>query len=165
MKPDISGESMQHAPDIAVRAATPDDLPEMTEMGRRFFAQSSLAKFAEFDVPSFETAMTEFMATEHVSVVAHDAHMAGMACALAYPAWYNSAHVTAQELFWWVEPQYRGWSPAGRLLLDRMEQWAKGRGAETFSMGATETLRPEALEAFYRRRGYAPLERLFTKRL
>ena len=88
----------------------------------------------------------------------------GMAGAMAYPCWFNNAHLTAQELFWWVEPEFRGGS-MGAALKSGLEDWGCSKGCLTMEMGALEASRPGALARLYKRDGYGPKEAIFCKRL
>lgn len=63
---------------------------------------------------------------------------------------------TASELFWWVEPEYRG---LGVRLLKRGEQWAREMGAQQVHMIAPT---PEVGQ-LYTRLGYDYLESAYHK--
>lgn len=86
----------------------------------------------------------------------------GMAGVLVYPAYFNAAQISAQELFWWVDPQARG-TGAGRMLLDALEAHARERGAHTLTMIALDDVDGERVANLYRSQGYRPLERNFVK--
>jgi GNAT superfamily N-acetyltransferase len=83
---------------------------------------------------------------------------------MAYPVWFDNEHLTAQEVFWWVEPQHRG-GFLGTELRQGLEDWACNKGCLTMEMGALEALRPEVLTALYARKGFDAKERTFIKRL
>lgn len=67
-----------------------------------------------------------------------------------------TGEVTATELFWWVEPEYRG---SGVRLLKRGEHWAREAGARQLHMIA-----PTAeVGQLYERLGFGYLEAAYQK--
>lgn len=88
----------------------------------------------------------------------------GMAAAIAYPQYFNTSRVAAQELFWWVDENARG-SGAGRELMRALESWARDKGADTMMMVALDDLNGDAVAKMYANSGYKPLERNFVKAL
>lgn len=149
-----------------IRPAVISDLPRLEDMGAKFFDATGFDKWFQWNPHSFAKAIEHFLADENAVVLVADGPegAVAMAAALAYPSWLDKDHLTAQDLFWWVEPPFRGGPLAGHLL-GRLEDWARGKGCSTMEMGAIETLRPDVLAAFYARKGYAPKERLFCKGL
>lgn len=146
-----------------IRAATLDDIPSMVDMGRHFFEASGYADITRYDAESFAQTLTRAMdSTDAVFLVVEKDHLVGMAGALLYPFYFNLTHRTAQELFWWVEPEHRG---VGSALFDAMTAEIQKRGAESLSMVALETLEPEKVGAFYQKRGFRPSERSFIRSL
>ena len=135
-------------------------------MGTRFFAASGLDRWFSYRPRNFSQVCANFMdSNQAVILVGEGKKVAvGMAAALAYPCWFDAGHLTAQELFWWVEPEYRG-AAVGKELRNGLEDWACERGCLTMEMGALEAARPEALAHLYARKGYGAKERIFVKRL
>lgn len=146
-----------------IRPGLPEHMPRLIEMGRAFFAASALARVAEFDDGSFVETVEGFSAVDALYVAEHGAGIVGMIGALVYPAWFNKRHLTGQELFWWVDPEWRG-RGHGMALYRRLMERIEAQRLASFTMGSTETLKPAALARFYRREGYVPTERLFAKR-
>lgn len=140
-----------------------DDMLRLVEMGRAFFAASALAHVAEFDDDSFIATLKGFSDADTLLVAVSGPPVVGMIGALVYPAWYNQGHLTGQELFWWVEPEYRG-RGHGMALYRALEERIIAQRVNSFTMGATETLKPDSVACFYAREGYAPTERLYAKR-
>lgn len=145
-----------------MRPARSADLPELVRMGQRFHEASGLGQWYGFEPALFCEVLAELIDRDDVVILIEPGQ--GMAGAFCYPVWFCPSIMTAQELFWWVEPEARGGDLATRLL-DGLERWALEKGAVAFEMGAMEGLRPEALTRLYRRKGYEPKERLFIKRL
>ena len=149
-----------------IRPAVISDLARLQDMGARFFAASGLDRWFTYKPRCFSQVCTNFMASDKAVILVgkgQDGAVA-MAAALAYPCWFDSDHLSAQEMFWWVEPEHRG-GLMGTQLHNGLEDWARGKGCLTMEMGALETLRPEALAHLYKRRGYGLKEHMFIKRL
>lgn len=136
-----------------VRAATPADLPRLVDMGARFHAASPLSAIP-FQPADFEAACYSLMRTGILLVSER-----GMIGGPVFPAFFNSRHRMAQELFWWAE------DGQGDALRAAFEIRAAECGARLAAMSALEGLRIEAVGRRLRRRGYEPVERLYVKEL
>ncbi len=149
-----------------IRSAVISDLPRIETMGARFFAASGLDRWFSYKPRCFSKVCADFMAGNQAVLLVGERQTGavGMAAALAYPCWFDAEHLTAQELFWWVEPEHRG-GAMGTGLRNGLEDWARGKGCRTMEMGALDAARPEALTHLYERQGYGPKERIFCKRL
>ncbi len=149
-----------------IRPAVISDLSRLETMGARFFAASGMDRWFRYKPRCFSQVCADFMASDKTVLLVGEGQMGAvaMASALAYPIWFDNEHLTAQEIFWWVEPLHRGGS-LGAELRRGLEGWARGKGCLTMEMGALETLRPEALAHYYERRGYSLKEHIFCKRL
>ncbi len=144
-----------------IRPAVAGDIPVMTQMGARFFDASGLDKWFTYNPRSFAQTLVMLIETPQAIVLFAEQ---GMAAAMAYPCWFNREHLTAQELFWWVEPEARG-GTLGTELRQGLEDWAREKGCLTIEMGSLEGSKPEALARYYSRQGYGPKENIFCKRL
>lgn len=148
---------------VSVRRAEEADLGHILVMGKLFHHKADLAKIASFDAWSFIESMEMMMkAPDTLVILAEiDGEVAGMAAAVSYRHWFNREHRGCQELFWYAQKP-----GCGPQMLAFMEAWAKQRALKegSFTMVAREGLRPEALGRLYRRRGYSPQERSYTRR-
>lgn len=149
----------------AIRPATPADLPRLVAMGRAFFDEAQWSDVLRWDdAGAAESLACMVDADNSVMLVAEaGGHVVGMAAAALCPAWFNPAEMTAQEWYWYVEPEHR--TGHGQALLDALEQAVRTKGARTFTMLAVAALRGPALDRLYRRRGYRASELTFVKRL
>lgn len=156
-----------------IRLAVAADLPRLQIMGAKFFDATGFDKWFRWNPRTFAKAISNFMASDNAVVLVGEGNLpspygyrsvVAMAAALAYPCWLDEDSLTAQELFWWVEPDHRG-GPFGSALCQGLEDWARGQGCLTMEMGALESMRPDVLAAAYARKGYGPKERVFCKRL
>ena len=144
-----------------IRPADIGDLPDIVRMGRDF-ASVSGAPFP-FDAESAITTIRNLIASPSgVVLVADIGPIVGMTGALIHPHYFNSSHITGQELFWWIDPPYRG-SKIGLEMFHSLEEWARSSGANSFSMIALHAQNPEKIGRLYERNGYVPLENSYTK--
>lgn len=153
-----------------IRPAVPEDIFQLAKLGQAFFKEAGFADKLPngddltFDLESFGRTVGTLIDTGGVMLVAEiDENVVGMAAAGAAPAWWNNNVLTAQELFWYVDPPYR--KGIGAKLMMALEAAVKSLGVTLFSMSAEEGLRSTALNRMYRQRGYFPTEMLFWKRL
>ena len=148
-----------------IRDATADDVDEIARLGHVFYEEAGWADIAEWDEASIKVTLSSLIDNTAgiVLVLCRKGVISGIAGGMVYPVYFNHAHKTGQELFWWLTPDQR--DGGGKGLLDALEAAAKARGAQSWAMIALDMLRPEAIGAVYQRRGYRPSERTFIKRL
>lgn len=145
----------------SVRQAVPVDLPRLIEMGRNFFLASKYSDVTTFSETWFAASMKKVMEEGVLVVATKGREVVGMAAALVYP-FYFSGEMTAQEMFWWVEPEHRG---VGMELLEALIDGVKDRGAKSLSMIALDALDVEKVSGIYEKEGFRPSERSFIKRI
>jgi ribosomal protein S18 acetylase RimI-like enzyme len=142
-----------------IRKSTLADLPALVGMGQRFHEASGYGDIAEFDALSFATTLQNAPDAVYL-VVEKEGSLVGMAGALVYPFYFNLKHRTAQEIFWWVDPEHRG---VGSELFDALLAEVKAMGAQSLSMIALENA--TWVGGFYEKRGFRPSERSFIRSL
>lgn len=143
-----------------IRDAVEADIQRIVEMGRAFFEISGQNDIATFDDEAAATAVQQCMNSGVALVVDKDGVLVGMAGALIYRVYLSRDDMTAQELFWWVEPGHRG---VGNELFKMLERRAKENGAASLSMIALESMK--WVGRVYERAGYRPLDHTYVKRL
>jgi GNAT superfamily N-acetyltransferase len=143
-----------------MRAATLSDVFAVTAMARDFHSASPYASIP-FDPVSFRLYVTERVEDENAIFLVED-DLSGFILGLMYPCYFNSKVIVAQELLWWVKPEYRG---RGHRLLEAFEETARDLGAEHIICTTTPTLKEEALSKAYERKGYIPAGGQFLKRV
>lgn len=131
-----------------MRAATPNDIPDIVEMLRRFHAASG--EPFEFDPLASETSLRGMIEAGGVFRTA-----AGAIGGIVSPSWASRSWICAVELFWWAE------DGRGVSLLSAFERWAKSQGANEIRMTTLETL--PAARRIMRRRGYSVAETSYRK--
>jgi GNAT superfamily N-acetyltransferase len=130
-------------------------------MGARF-ASVSGAPIAYDEESARATLLKLINSDESVVLVADENGVVGMLGAMIYRHYFNLSHITGNELFWWIDPEYRHGSLAMRMFR-ALEEWAAQSGAHSFTVGALHAQSPEKLSRFYDRNGYSPLESTYTK--
>lgn len=148
-----------------IRDATIDDIPAIVAMGRAFHGEAACSDIVAWDDESAAiTARNLIEGDDGILIVATiEGESVGMAGGLVHPLYFNHHHRTGQELFWFCPPEHR--VGIGMLMLDRLEGAALRLGAQSWSMIALDTVRPQAIGALYRRRGYRASEHSYIKRL
>lgn len=148
-----------------IRPATHEDIATVAALGQRFFKEAGWSDVAEWDDASIRHTLGHLIDGEGgiLLVAEHDGRIVGMTGGLVHPLYFNHSQLTGQELFWWVDPEHR--KGIGAALLDRLEVEARARGASSWAMIALDKVRPEAVGAVYRRRGYRAAEHSYIKRL
>ena len=142
---------------MGLREATVDDLPQIVAMGRAF-REAHYAEFIVENVPRMETQARALIEGESslLLVAEGPSGLVGMIGMMLFPH-FLSGELVAGELFWWVDPDHRGF--AGLRLLKQAEKWAVEHGAARIQMIAP-TLE---VGRIYRRLGYQWIETGFQK--
>lgn len=70
----------------------------------------------------------------------------------------------AAELLWWVHPKARK-TRLSILLVDAYEMWAEKIGVTKLVIGSMENDHAEAIDRFYKKRGFTLTERTYCKEL
>lgn len=149
-----------------IRAAVEGDIPDILRLGKLFFDEAGWPDFAAWDEKSVEITLRGLIsgAIEGGLIVAeYEGQTVGMTGFVCYPFYCNVATKFAQEQFWYVETEHR--FGAGRLLFDALEAAARGKGATVLIMSSVASLRSDALARLYRKRGFAPGENTYIKRI
>ena len=145
---------------LQLREARPADVPRLVEMGTHFIATTQYRTKLATNVRALAETMRRLIAIpQAVLIVAeYQGDLIGMLAVVAveHPL---SGETTASEMFWWVEPAYRG--RLGLYLLRAGEAWAQSRGATRIQMIAPD----ERVAKLYRRRGYSRLEEVYQRTL
>lgn len=150
---------MLHTPPTVIRDATHADIPVLLDMGARFAEATGLSDIIPFDAETVERLFIHLIESDDGILLVMDGGAVG---ALMFPAMINGNHRTAQELFWWVDPDKRG---NGSRLVTALESTARERGAKSLIMSTIGDLDREELARFYERRGYRPADRNFLRAL
>lgn len=134
-----------------IRTATPDDLPEILDLGAQFLAVGPYAW-----VPLDRDAFAEFvlkLLDQGVIFLSDD----GMIAGCLSPFYFNPSVVMAAELFWFARSE-------GRALRQALEDWAKEQGCVALTCSGLANEREPTIRRLYGRAGYDVTEVAFVKR-
>lgn len=148
-----------------IRAAKPDDMAALLEMGRAFNEEAGYAETVPFDPESFGRVVAVLGQAGLVLVAEERGNVVAMAAADVAGSVCNQNIRFAREAFWYVRPEHRPGKVVGRPLLDALECTARNHGASFFDVVAEEGKRSEALARLYRGARFSPTERVFRKAL
>jgi GNAT superfamily N-acetyltransferase len=138
-----------------IRSATVEDIPRLVEMGKHFIAETEYSGKIKYRPEKLREFAEQQIS--NILVCVDGGLVTGMLAYLIYPHPYTGES-TAVELFWWVEPEYRG---QGIRLLRAVEQIAKDAGAKQIQMGAPN----EWVGGIYKRLGYEQVETVYQRQL
>lgn len=146
-----------------IRPARDEDIPEIARLGAIFHAQAGWTEI-EYREADCATSLGAFMQSGHfICLVSDNDGIDGMAAGAVSPVYFNLAHTSGEELFWWVSdkaPQM-----TGIRLLEALEGAARAKGCQTWQMKSLARLGGERMQRLYERRGYRASERAFIKEL
>lgn len=145
-----------------IRPATPDDLPRIVAMGRKFWSQTAYAPHVVYCPDSIAASALEMMGTGLLIVAELEGVAVGAVGLMTTPLYANRDVLAAAELYWYVEDEHRE-TGAGKALLAAIEDAARTAGVKLLGMMALEAVEPEKAAAIYKRLGYTPGERTFFK--
>lgn len=147
-----------------IRPATPDDLPEIARLGRKFFNQAGWSDVLEYDEADCEASLRAFVDTGLAIVLVADfGGIVGMCAGIVSPVYFKRDHLSGEELFWWVSDKAP--QSTGLKLLVELENAARERGCTTWQMKSLARLNGDRMGKLYERRGYRASENSFIKRL
>ena len=144
-----------------IRLLTVYDLPLASQMGPKFYVEGKVP--GEFIPEVFVASWTTLIERGLGFIVGlfKESKLCGCLGA-AVTKCLNSGQLIANEQFWFVLPEARG---DGLRMVPAYEDEAMKRGAKRCSMALIKNLQPEALGAYYKRRGYVAFEIAYAKEL
>lgn len=146
-----------------IREATVDDVATIARLGEQFHTEAGWSDIAAYVPADCEATIRALVENEGgiVLVVDLGGEIVGFAGGATMPVYFNHAHKTGQELFWWMRPEHRGgW---GGKLLTALEQAAKDAGCHSWGMICLDKVMPAVMGRLYERRGYRASEHSYIK--
>ena len=148
---------------MSITLAMPDDLKRLTEMAVSFFNASHYKDYG-IDTDRVRDLVSEFLGakdSEKCTIVLRDAGTAvGVLAALATTNIFNFQRACG-ELIWWIDPEYRTFKHASRMLTV-YEYWAKNIAkAQVMQLVALD----DTLDGMYKRKGFTRSELAYSKNL
>ena len=133
-----------------IRDAKLEDIPRMVEMGQHFRKGTSYDKYLRDNPERMGELGRQLIEKNSLLVAEREGNVIGMLGYIVYDHFISGDRI-AGEVFWWVEPEYRGDGPR---LLREMKLRAKQAGAKFYQMIA-----PTAkVGKFYERLGCSYVE-------
>lgn len=143
-----------------IREARLDDLVDFLRLGRQFaalagepFDRESLVQHVEWIIEGENTVAFVFD-DEQVGII-------GIVAGIYFPTFWDSEHISASELWWFVDSEFRE-AGVGTALMDALESWAMDRGANRLSMMLIADIAP-GVEKIYEKKGYTLREQTYLK--
>lgn len=146
-----------------IRAATHADIPDIARLGALFHAQAGWDEISYVGADCARSLHNLMGLPSFICLVADEGGIVGMVSAVLSPVYFNHAHMSGEELFWWVSQDAS--QMTGVRLLDALEKEAKARGCQTFQMKSLARLGGERMVRLYNRMGYRASEQSFIKEL
>ena len=145
-----------------IRRARTEDIGAIVEMGARFFREAGWQDVLEWNAGDCRQSISGMIDNENCIVLVGE-DLDGMAAGIMSPLYFNYAHRTGEELFWWTKPLS---SPRlGLKLLEGLETAAREAGCQSWQMKSLDKVNPERMKRLYQMRGYRASEHSYIKRL
>jgi N-acetylglutamate synthase-like GNAT family acetyltransferase len=141
-----------------IRKAKINDIESVFRLGDQFSKES---KFVDYDKEIFKKNWTVFIEQDIgvIFISEMDNKTVGMIGGIKFSC-VNTGKMIASELFWFVDPEYRGFE--GIKLLKEFENWAK-YDCDKITMVYLQDLMPDKVKGLYKKRGYELLETHYIK--
>lgn len=146
-----------------IRAISQDELLLTRDCAYAFFKESGIEGTLDFD--HFCNQWSRFIQLDVASILLYfdeQNNPKGIIGGLCTECTMTK-DLTAQEVFWWVDPVLRARSPAGIKLLRAWEEWARRKGARRIYVGNLYRLNNDSMISLYHRIGYKPTELHYVK--
>lgn len=143
---------------MGIRNATREDLPVLVAMGQNFREGSKYHKYLADNPEKMYKLGEDLLAKNGLLVYEANSQPVGMLGFIVYDHFISGEKVLG-EVFWWVEPKYRG--TGGIRLLRAAEKIAREAGAKHIMMIAPE----DRVARFYVADGYDFVEATYQKEL
>lgn len=99
-----------------------------------------------------------------ILVAEEDSQLIGLLAFIVFPH-YFSGELTAGEVMWYVEPEYRQAESFGKSVALELLDRAEGMARESGAMRMQLTAPTDAVGILYKRRGYKQIEVSYQKEL
>ena len=135
---------------LTIRLATEADVPRLVEMGLRFRSETTYSKYLAENPDRMAELARQLIARDGVLVLDREGVTVGMFGYFIH-SHFISGEMFAGEVFWWVEPEFRG---DGLKLIEEAKRRARLAGAKKLQMIAPN----KRVARLYGRLGYEWVE-------
>lgn len=131
-----------------------DELEAMCRFGKAFTEESNAGSFVD---GRFLDSMHKIISNKRgiILVLEVNNKIVGTIGMAAYRPFYND-RLRVQEMFWWVDHEYRNTRDSIRLI-NKVEEWAKEIGADEVMVSST-TMNADKIERFYTKKGFRKMD-------
>lgn len=143
-----------------IRLAEKKDLSLLLALTERFFNVSGYDSIARFDKNDVTNLLLSLIDSETILTDGKSAVLGFV----VYPLYMNTDCLVSQELFWWVDEEYRS-TGVGLKMLNEAEKISKQKGAKTIMMLSLNDLDGDKVNKLYERRGYEKKEQTYMRAL
>lgn len=148
-----------------IREATLKDIPELTDLLIPFYYESGLMeKGMNLCVKSCITTAESMIESNGIVFVAGEETLIGSLGVFVSPWHFNYEQYSAQEVWFYVKPDHRKGS-VGLRLIDAYIKWAKGKNITRLALVSLPNKERSKIERLYERKGFAPSEKFYARRL
>lgn len=147
-------------PNLKIRLATEEDVDTLVQLAEDFYHESPYSNYVQFSQRRVKEVIRSCLLSPLgvVIVLESDTRPVGMLVAAASTNIF-SEDLLAQEVAWFVDPQYRG--RESLHMVEAYEEWARVIGCKLVALAHI----PEVtnLDRLYKRLGYNPMEQAYIK--
>ena len=151
---------------LHIREALQSDLPGILGCAKAFFEYAGYAaQGMPLDDGSFNSMVAEYIKNPRgiVVLLMDELFVAGGIAGMVFPWGFNREILLCQELFFWVNHEYRGRNSL--KLFNEYERLCMARGARHNLMLSVPTELEDGVARLYQKRGYRVLETMFIRRM
>ena len=134
---------------------TEEELETLCRFGKEFATESNAGGFCK---KTFLKSVDAFLKSQKAKIFMLEVNgkVAGTVGVYAYHCFYNDV-LRVQEIFWWVDPEYRNTRDSIKLF-NKVEEWAQEIGADEVMVSSTATMNVDKLEKFYTKKGFRKMD-------
>ena len=148
--------STQELPKSIIRPlnTTEEELDLYCKFGKQFAEESNAGGFCK---KTFLKSIDSFLKSGKAKLLVLEVNgqVVGGVGMYAYKCFYNDV-LRVQEIFWWVDPEYRNTRDSIKLF-NKVEEWALEIGADEVMVSST-VLNADKIEKFYTKKGFRKMD-------
>jgi len=151
----VKWTSIQEQPNkIRPLIPTEEELETLCRFGKEFSDASNAGGFCK---KTFLNSVDTFLKSQKAKIFVLDngTNIVGTVGVYAYKVFYNDV-LRVQEIFWWVDPEYRNTRDSIKLF-NKVEEWAQEIGADEVMVSST-VINADKIEKFYTKKGFRKMD-------
>ncbi len=148
--------------DLSIREAAAGDLGIVLDLGRKFFNSVGWPGGFEWNRQKVIQSFMLFLTNDKFTIFIEPSGKGF--CGVTVQEHFFTGGLVGNEMFWYVEPEYRKTS-LGQLMWDTMEEWVKEQGGTHLAMVALDDSDGAKIGKLYESKGYVPIEKSYLKEL